>query len=416
MSIRRIVWRLALIGLVAAVLFPAVPGAAQSAAQDNNTAALAYVQHNTVTLAGANGLPTIQTGPIFTAGQGARLFWTANGQTLYIARDDGLYATGPLGGAAVQMSGSYGRTLTISQDGDTLYYLESASPQPVEEGILSFPIRELSLLLSDGGTGRLAGYYGRFDASAKIVNLTLAAALYARDGGLLGSGRPNLWPSYGSNLFGTCCFPDPGLARFNVGTGDYALYDANFIPGAAAINLTRTHLAGPTTSGAIRVIDLITGGTRDYQIEIAGGLGTVERMAWSPDDTWLYIAARSNPDHPLELTATPPFNVDTRSANITVYRLNLVTSVIRELATRSDVYGISSLAATDQYVFAVVVDANGALIDAINQGLIPASTPINSPALAPYLPTTHLWRIVNSGGEDDTIADDVWGVVARPIR
>lgn len=409
MSIWRTVW---LIGIIAAALFPARPGTAQN----SETTALAYVHHNTVTLAGASGTPTVQTGPIFTFGQGARLFWTANGQKLYIARDDGLYATGPLGGAAVQMPGHYGRTLTIAQDGDTLYYLESASPQVVTDGILSFPIRELSLLISDGGTGRLAGYYGRFDASAKIVNLTFAAALYARDGGLLGSGRPNLWPSYGSNLFGTCCFPNPGLARFNVGTGDYALYDETFIPGAAAVNLTRTHLAGPTTGGAIRVIDLITGGTRDYQIEIAGGLGTVERIAWSPDDTWLYIAARSNPDHPLELTTTPPFDIDTRSANITVYRLNLVTSVIRELASRSDVYGVSSLAATDDYVFAVVVDSNSALIDANNQGLIPAGTLSNSPTLDPYLPTTHLWRIVSSGGEDNDIADDVWGVVARPMR
>jgi len=188
------------------------------------------------------------------------------------------------------------------------------------------------------------------------------------------------------------------------------------MPGAAALNLTRTHLAGPTVGGAIRIIDLITGGTRDYTIELAGGLGTVERLAWSPDDTYLYILARRDPDRPLELAVEPPFPVDTRSANIYLYRLNLVTSTIRELAWRPDVYGVSSLAATDRYVFAVVVEPNTALVNAINNGQVPAGTLPNDPILTQYMPATHLWRVdVIAGGPIDVL-DNVWGLAARPVR
>jgi hypothetical protein len=203
---------------------------------------------------------------------------------------------------------------------------------------------------------------------------------------------------------------------FNVGTGDFTTYDPDFIPGAAALNLTRTHLAGPTVNGAIRVIDLITGGTRDYTIELAGGLGTVERLAWSPDDTYLYILARRDPDRPLELTVEPPFPVDTRSANIYLYRLNLVTSTIKDLAWRPNVYGVSSLAATDRFVFAVVVEPNTALVGAINNGQVPPGTLPTDPVLAQYMPATHLWRVDVVSGSPVDVLDDVWGVAARPIR
>jgi hypothetical protein len=296
-----------------------------------------------------------------------------------------------------------------------LYYLETTSPQEAGQGLVSYPFREMPVLALDNGTGRLDGYYGQFQAGSSQADLTFAAALYSRDGGLLGPGRPNMFPSYGANIFGTCCFPNPGLGMFHTATGSFTIYDSSFIPGAASLNSTRTHIAGPTTNGTIRVIDLITAGTRDYTLDI-GGYDGIERIVWSPDDTMLYIVTRHPPTTPLEVTGTAPFPVDTRSGNITIYRLNLVTSVIRELAWREDVYGVSSLAATDRYVFAVVVDSNAALVNAINAGSIPASILSNDPSLAQYMPHTHLWRVDIEGNIDEDVMDDVWGVIARPIR
>jgi len=414
MELRSPCWRRVVVIALLAVL--ALPLAGHARGQTSSVA-LAYVMNDTVTLADENGQPVVQTGPAFSYGQGARLFWTADGRTLYIARDDGLFATGSNGGAAAQVPGYYGRTLTIAQDAQTLYYLETVSPQPLEqEGLVSFPFREIEMALMDGSAGRNAGYYGRFQEGASQADLTFAAALYARDGGLLGAGRPNLWPTYGSNVFGTCCFPNPGLGIFNVQSGDFSIFDEAFIPGAAALNLTRTHLAGPTTDGTIRIIDLITGGTRDYTIEIAGGIGTIERLAWSPDDTYLYIATRYDPSHPLSLDSTPPFTVDASSADVYIFRLDLVTSVIRQLAWRPDVYGISALAATDNYVFAEVVDPNTALVQALNARQVrPGSLP-NDPALAQYMPATHLWRISAIGSSADDVATNVWGLAARPVR
>ncbi|MBN1201917.1 MAG: hypothetical protein JXJ20_08695 [Anaerolineae bacterium] len=407
--------RITRLALLAALLITALPPAT-GCAQDSGDVRLAYVHADTVTLAGADGSPVTTTGPAFSYGQGARLFWTADGRTLYIARDDGLYATGPGGAAAAQVPGSYGRTLAVAQDRSALYYLESADPQPVEEGIVSFPVYAIPTDQMQGGRGRLAGYFGRFQAGATRADLTFAAALYARDGGLLNTGRPNLWPTYGVNLFGTCCFPNPGLGMLHVGLGEYSVFDGTFLPGAAAASSTRTHLAGPTTGGTIRVIDLITAGTRDYTLEVAGGLGDVERITWSPDDTALYILARFNPGAPLALDIEPPFPVDTRSANIVLYRLNLVTEQVRELAWRPDVYGVSSLAATDRYVFAAVVEPNFALVNALNSGQVAADALSTDPALAAYMPPTHLWRVDIETGEVLDVLDDVWGVVARPIR
>jgi hypothetical protein len=408
-------WVMGVIAL-ALVMVPAA-GAAQ---EQPPRVALAYVAQDTVTLADANGDPVSQSGPAFVYGQGARLFWTPDGDVLYITRDDGLYVASADGGPAVQVPGLYGRTLTISQDAETLYYVETMSPQPVDPGVeggpVTYPLREVVMTLLDGSMGRLAGYFGRFQPGASQAEITFAAALYARDGGLLGPGRPNVWPTYGSNIFGTCCFPDPGLGTLDTTTGDFTIYDPEFIPGGAVVNLTRTHLAGPTTGGAIRVIDLITGGTRDYVIEIAGGLGTIERVAWAPDDTYLYFIARYDPDTPLALDREPAFPVDPRSANITLYRLNLVTSVIRELAWRPDVYGVSSLAATDRYVFAVVVDPNTQLVSDLNLRRVrPGSLPTD-PEMAKYMPLTHLWRVAADGASAEDVAQGVWGVAARPIR
>ena len=405
------------IGLLGLVILLALPAAAGAQRDSGEEVALAYVWNDTVALADAEGQPLQTTGPSFSYGQGARLFWTANARTLYIARDDGLYATGTLGGAAAKLPGFYSRTLTISQDGELLYYLETVSPQEVENtnGLVAFPLRELPIQQMDGTTGRLAGYLGRYEPQASRADLTFAAALYVRDGGLLGPARPNLWASYGPNLFATCCFPNPGLGVFNVGTGDFTIYDETFPPGAAAINLTRTYLAGPTTTGAIRVYDLITGGQRDYVIEIAGGLGMIERLAWSPDDTSIYILSRYE-EEPLVLNQPPPFALDTRIATIRLYRLNLVNGLIRELAWRPDVYGASSMAATDRYVFAVVVDPNTKLVEALNSGQIPPGTTSADPALNAYWPSTHLWRVDVMTGVADDALDNVWGVTARPVR
>lgn len=409
---------------IAALILAAALGMNTAAQGQTGEVAMAYVMQDTVTLADADGNALGQPGPMFGYGQGARLFWTPDSLTLYIARDDGLYMTGARGGAAVQVPGYYGRTLAISQDAETLYYLETVSPQEItnpdaQEGdplLVSFPFRELSIALLDGQGGRLAGYFGRFVTGSAAADITFAAMLYARDGGLLGSGRPNLWPTYGSNVFGTCCFPNPGLGMFDVQSGEYTLYDAEFIPGAAAVNLTRTHLAGPTTAGTIRVIDLITGGSRDYVLQVAGGLGEIERMAWSPNDTYLYFVARYAPDAPLAVQGEPPFPIDARSANIVLYRLNLVTSVIRELAWRPNVYGVSALAATDRYVFAVVVDPNTALVNAWNARQVRFDATSTDPALAQYMPGSHLWRVGAGGGDAQDVAQNVWGLAARPIR
>lgn len=385
---------------------------------DPREVALAYVWQDVVTLADADGEPLAQPGPAFGYGEGARLFWTADARTLYIARDNGLYAAGPGGSAPVQVPGRYGRTLTLSPDRETLYYLETSAPEEVEGsgGLNAFPLRELAVRMLTGGQGRLAGYFGRFQPGASRADLSFAGALYVRDGGLLGPGRPNLWAAYGAVVLGTCCFPDSGLGRFDIHAEAFSVQDDTFLPGAAALNLTGTHLAGPTTDGRIRVVDLITGGTRDYTIEIAGGLGVIERMAWSPDDAALYFISRYAPTNPLALAVDPPFEVDTRSANIQLYRLNLVTGTIREMAWRADVYGVSSLAVTDRYVFATIVEPNTALVNAINAGQVPAGTLPTDPALAQHMPSTVLWRVDVETGAPADVRADVWGLAARPLR
>lgn len=414
-----------LVACVLIVLALTLPGLHAAQGQTDQRIALAFVWRDTLTLADTDGNALSQPGPAFDYGVGARLFWTADAETLYIARSDGLFKAGLSGGPAVMIPGNYGRTLTISQDAALLFYLDTTEPTAVQNDAapadgddvdapqqVAFPLREV-VLHDTGGLGRFDGYFGQFDATSAVADIAFAAALYARDGGLLGPGRPHLWPTYGSNVFGTCCFPEPGLGMLDLRTAQFAIFDAEFIPGAAALNLTRTHLAGPTTTGALRVIDLITGGVRDYALDTAG---TVERVAWSPDDTYLYISTRTAPTTPLLLTTETAFPADLHSADVAVYRLNLVTSEVRVLARRADVFGISSLAATNRYVFATVVDPNVALVQALNARQVrPGSNPTN-PELAPLWPATHLWRIATDGSGDGDVLDDVWGVVARPVR
>ena len=109
--------------------------------------------------------------------------------------------------------------------------------------------------------------------------------------------------------------------------------------GAAALNLTGTH---PRTDDRAHPRD-----RPDHRwhatIRSRSQVGwAIERMAWSPDDAALIISPYRV--DPLTLTVEPPFEVDTRSANIQLYRLNLVTGTIREPAWRADVYGVSSMA------------------------------------------------------------------------
>ncbi len=221
-----IMWLLALL---------AIPAVSRARGQEEPPrVALAYVWQNAVTLADPAGNVVNQPGPTFAYGQGARLFWTPDADLLYIARDDGLYVASAGGGPAVQVPGQYGRTLAIAQDVETLYYVETASPQPVdanvENGPVTYPLREVTMALMDGSTGRLAGYFGQFQPGAAQASITFAAALYARDGGLLGPGRPNIWPTYGTNIFGTCCFPDPGLGVIDASTGNFAIYRSGLHP------------------------------------------------------------------------------------------------------------------------------------------------------------------------------------------
>ncbi len=61
-------------------------------------------------------------------------------------------------------------------------------------------------------------------------------------------------------------------------------------------------------------------------------------------------------------------------------------------------------------------DPNIALVSALNAGSILPGTLSTDPALAPYMPATHLWRVDVGGGGSLDVVDNVWGVVARPIR
>ena len=159
--------------IVCVLALLAIPAASRAHGQTGTPrVALAYVWQNTVTLADTTGKSVNQPGPTFTYGQGARLFWTPDAQLLYVARDDGLYAASADGGPAVQVPGRYGRTLAIAQDVETLYYVETASPQPVDadapDGPVAYPLREVTMALMDGSTGRLAGYFGEFQPGAEI--------------------------------------------------------------------------------------------------------------------------------------------------------------------------------------------------------------------------------------------------------
>ncbi|MBI5931676.1 MAG: hypothetical protein HY862_20370 [Chloroflexi bacterium] len=408
-SIRR---RVIFLGIVVALLLLLAGVKNPTLARQNSADVyLAYVHTNTVQLADASGNPINTVGPEFQTGQAASLFWTPDGERLYIARRDGLYETSATGGAAVRLPGDFSITIAPDRSGKSIYYIESSNPAESDQaGFITFPLRETSML-DMGGTGRLVNYIGNYSIGSSEAALGGAAFQYARDGGVLGSGRPRLIPTYGTTLFYSCCFPDAGLNAIDIATGEIRAYDSTFIPGPSAINGSLSRLAGPTINGTIRVIDLITAGTRDYPINF----GEVERMAWALDDSALYLVVRGTPRDPLPLSPLVTSPLDDREADIFVWRLDLVTGSLAQLAELGDFYGVSSIAATDEYVFLTAVERNVALINDLNSGRLPPDLSPADPRLtSDYLTGSVLFRIRTDGSEALSILADVWGVVARP--
>jgi hypothetical protein len=237
--------------------------------------------------------------------------------------------------------------------------------------------------------------------------------LYARDGGFLDGGRPRLFPTYGSSLFYSCCFPNPGLGLINLGTAEaFPNYDSSFIPGSAALNATISRLAGPTTDGMIRVIDLISEGQRDYQLETA--TGPIEHIEWALDDSALYILSREAPNAPLEVMPGIVYPADARSAELVIWRLDLVTGRLTEIISLGDAFGAPSIAITKYYLYVVVVGSNEKLVNDLNTGLLDAEIQPGDPLLQNYVPKTVLWRVDLRDGSLSALEENVWGVTARP--
>ncbi len=398
--------------LIVAVLGLAWPAQAQR--QPGDLVALAYVREGSVALADAAGTYLTTTGPELAGWQSAKLFWSPDGDALYAATREGLFVTGAEGGAAVRLPGEFGLTVAIARHGGVLYNLDTQNPQEIENNLAAFPLRETNVGNLEGGRGRLMTYLGAYDLGTASVNVSHAAALYARDAGLLNGGRPRLYATYGGSLFYSCCFPQPGMNLIDLGSLGITEYDPTYITGASALNATASRLAAPTTEGLIRIIDLISAGTRDYTVEVRGGTGPIERMAWSLDESALFFISRESPDQPLELLPSITYPADTRSARALLWRLDLVTGRTTQVAMLGDVYGVSSLAVTGRYVFAVAVAPNIELVNALNTGQLPPDIQPNDPALDAYIPRSVLWRVDLADDSLLALDEGIWGVVARP--
>jgi len=397
-----------LIGLIWGVAVLPQPATAQPGG-----AALAYVKDNQITLADWQGNPLTVPGPELTQWQSAKLFWSPDGASLYIATRQGLFATGAAGGAAVRIPGEFGLTVAMARHGGTVYNLDTDMPQEISANTAAFPLRETNLATASGGRGRLVVTIGAYQLSTVNVNVTHAAALYARDGGLLEGGRPRLYPTYNNGLLFSCCFPDAGLGL--VANGEVTPFDPTFITGAAALNANGSRLAAPITQGVMRVVDLLTLATRDYPLEGMGGYEAIERIGWALDDGAIYFILRQTPQSPLEqLPSGGSYLADTRSAHLALWQLNLVTGAVGELARFGDAFGVSSLAVTHDYVFAVLVERNESLVNALNTGLLDANSAPTDPALDAYIPRTILWRVERATGQMFALDENIWGVVARP--
>lgn len=375
---------------------------------------LAYVQDNVVRVADREGMPIAAPGPTFDSLQSANLFWSADGDRLFIARSDGLFETNASGSPAVRLPGNFGISLLYDRSGDIVYYLDTGSPAEAETpGHITFPLRELNTNISASGTGRLVAYVGEYTIGPADTILYGASLAYVRDGGLLGSGRPRIFPTYGSTMFYACCYPEAGLNAVDLASGDKRVYDPTFMPGAAAMNSTFSRLAGPTTDGTLRIHDLITAGIRDYTANV----GNIERVAWALDETALYFTSRAAPNEAIELTPIVTTEIDAQSANILVWRLDLATGRLQQLAELGDYYGVSSIAVTSDYIFVVVVERNTRLVNDLNSGRLPQDISITDPRLMnEYVPNSILFRITPDGSESLSLMANVWGVAARPRR
>ena len=407
---KRILFLLLIIGMGSVL-----PGFAAPAPQIENQVAMAYVLANEVWLADEQGNSIYNTGLILDERQAATLFWSPDGKNLYVATRDGLFMVSAAGSAAVRLPGVFGLTLAFARHGSIIYNIDVENPQQVTETTIAFPIRETNVANMAEGRGRLVNYIGEYDAASAQLSVTHAAALYARDNGLLGSGRPHLWATYGGGLFYSCCFPNPGLGLIQMGTGEIiANYDPGFMPGAASLNDAASRLAGPTTDSRIRIIDLITASGRDYVLEIPGGYEMIERTTWAIDDSAIYFITREFPELPLEVLNTITYPADTRSAFASLWQLDLVSGRTTLLAEFGDIFGVSSLAVTHDHVFAVVVERNEALINALNRSEIPGDITPTDPLLNNYMPRTALYRYNLRDTTLTRLTENVWGVTARP--
>jgi len=402
--------KLCLIGIILSGLLMVIP---TTTAQQNNVR-LAYIQNNVVTLADYQGTPLAAPGPELQQWDSANLFWSPDGETLYIATRNGLFATGAGGGAAVRLPGEFGLTVVIARHGGALYNIDTDNPQEITASTIGFPLRETNIANMEGGRGRMVRIIGEYATGSNNANISHAAALYARDDGLLEAGRPRLYATYGGSLFYSCCFPNVGLSVVELGTTDAYLYDGEFITAAAAMNTTRSRLAAPTTTGAIRIYDLLTAGSRDYLIDVPGGVGAIERIGWALDENAIYFVSREPSPNPLELLDGISYPADTRSALMVLWRLDLVSGRTTALLEIGDLYGISSMAVTGEFVYLTLIERNDALIQALNDGTLAPDIQPNDPALDAYIPRSVLVRIDRESGNLYQVGENIWGVRVRP--
>lgn len=405
--------KILLVGLVLGLAISLWPQDATQAQQSNPNAVMAYVYNNSVHLADRDGLPIEDVGPMFVDGQAGKIFWSVDGNILYTIRGNQLFLGFASGGASGLQPGTYGLTTTIDRTGQTLYYLESGNPQPSDEGFVTIPLRESNLATLSAGTGRLVGYAGRYPTGIATLGLTGAALQYARDGGVLGSGRPQLAATYGPTMFFSCCFPNPGMNAIDITTGSTRIYEGaeNVIFGAATMNRDFSRLAAPTTDGSLFVLDLITGGWRTYNLDV----GEIERVAFGPNSRDMYLAVREPARNLLQLNPGVLTPLDLRSAYITIWTVDLATGNSRRIAELGDFYGASSMTVTDDYVFVVVVESNARAVGDLNAGILPGDLSLDDPILrTTYLPSSILYRITFDGNEAFSLVANVWGVVARP--
>lgn len=400
--------------LLVAFIVAAWPSGQASHAQSTRPdVVLAYVYNNSVHLAGRDGLPIEEVGPVFE-GQAGKIFWSIDGEILYVVRGNQLFVGYAAGGPSVLQPGTYSLTITIDRTSSTLYYLESSNPQPADNGMVTIPLRESNLGILSSGTGRLVGYVGRYPSGISSLALTGAALQYARDGGILASARPKLVATYGPTMFYSCCFPNAGIGAINVNSGETWTYEGteNVILGAADIHQDSSRLIAPNTDNGVTVVDLITGGWRSYTLD----LGTIERVAFGPNSRDAYLAVRQLPNTLLQLNPGILTPVDTRSAYMTIWRLDLVTGATEQLAGLGDFYGASSMAVTEDYLFVVVVESNAKAVEDLNAGRLSPELAGDDPVFrsSPYLPNSILYRISFDGREAISLSGNVWGVVSRP--